>query len=124
MDSNKCLPLDNMPLQLKEAYPWLANPDPGGLQIMFERDVARMVHFKDISDADIKDIKAPALVINGDAEVVLAQHALTLSRILPNGQLAILPGGHGDYIGEICAPDRSSKLPFLVLDMIENFLKE
>ena len=115
--------LDNMPAQLKEAY-LLANSDPAGLQTMFEKDVARMVQFKDISEADVKAIRAPTLVINGDAEVVLAQHALTLSRTLPHGQLAILPGGHGDYIGEICAPDKNNKLPFLVMTIIETFLNE
>ncbi len=29
-----------------------------------------MLAFKDISDADIQAIQAPALVVNGDAEVV------------------------------------------------------
>ena len=37
---------------------------------MFDRDVARMAAFKDISDAQIKAIQAPALVINGDVDVV------------------------------------------------------
>ncbi len=122
-DGFKHASLDNMPAQLKEAY-LLANPDPTDLQTMFEKDVARMVHFRDISDADIKAIQAAALVINGDAEVVLAQHAFNLSRMLPHGQLAILPGGHGDYIGESCARDKSSKLPFLVLAIIETFINE
>ena len=90
---------------------------------MFDRDVARMVAFKDISDADIKAIQAPALVINGHAEMVRAEHALVLSRTLPQAQLAILPGGHGDYIGEICAADKNSKLPDLVTALIERFLE-
>jgi hypothetical protein len=34
-----------------------------------------------------------------------------------------LPGGHGDYIGEICAADKDSKIPALVTAMIEAFLK-
>ena len=38
-----------------------------------------------------------------------------------NIALAILPGGHGDYIGEICSPDKNSKIPALVVDMIEVF---
>jgi hypothetical protein len=63
-------------------------------------------------------------VINGDAEVVDAEHALELSRTLPKAKLAILPGGHGDYIGEICAADRHSIIPVLVSAMIEAFLKE
>jgi pimeloyl-ACP methyl ester carboxylesterase len=113
---------ENMPQPLKDAY-LEANPDPKGLQAMFDRDVAKMVAFKDISDADIQAIQAPALVINGDAEVVCAEHALALSRALPHAQLAILPGGHGDYIGEVCAADKNSKIPALVTAMIEAFLK-
>jgi pimeloyl-ACP methyl ester carboxylesterase len=113
---------DQMPQPLKDAY-LKANPDPKGLDAMFHRDVARMVVFKDIPDELIKKIQAPALVINGDAEAIKAEHAFALSRTLPHAQLAILPGGHGDYIGEICAPDKNSKIPGLVVAMIEEFLK-
>ena len=114
---------DSMPQPLKDAY-LQVNPDPEGLWVMFNRDVARMVSFNDISDTDIRSIQAPALVINADAEVVRAEHALALSHTLPNARLAILPGGHGDYIGEICAPDKCSNLPDLVTAMIEDFLKD
>lgn len=112
---------ESMPQPLKQAY-LEVNPDPRGLETMFHRDVARMVAFKDISDSAIKGIQAPALVINGDAEVVRAEHALELSRALPHTQLAILPGGHGDYIGEICTQDKNSKLPALMLVIVETFL--
>jgi hypothetical protein len=112
-----------MPQPLKEAY-LKANPDPKGLQAMFERDVARMVAFKDIGDTDIQAVQAPALVINGDAEVVRVEHALALSRALPHARLAILPGGHGEYIGEICAADPNSKIPALVIAIIEAFLND
>ena len=116
-------PIEHMPEALKEAY-LKANPDRNGLQAMFDRDVARMRAFKDISDADIKSIQVPALVLNGDVEVVRAEHALTLSRVMPHAQLAILPGGHGDYIGEICSKDIKSNMVQLVASMIEAFLKE
>jgi pimeloyl-ACP methyl ester carboxylesterase len=112
----------SMPQPLKEAY-LKANPDPKGLQKMFDRDVARMVAFKDISDAQIKAIQAPAFVINGDADVVRPEHALELSRLLPHAKLAILPGGHGEYLGEICSTNLNSKIPILVTAMIEEFLK-
>jgi pimeloyl-ACP methyl ester carboxylesterase len=114
--------LENLPHPLKEAY-LKANPDPDGLRAMFDRDVARMVAFKDISDADIQTIQAPALVLNGDAEVVRAPHALALADALPHGKLAILPGGHGEYIGEICAGDKADGTPAFVTAMIEAFLK-
>ncbi|HEV3222059.1 MAG TPA: alpha/beta hydrolase [Puia sp.] len=120
-DGFKHASLENMPEPLQEAY-LNANPDPDGLQRMFDRDVARMKSFKDISDMDIKSIMAPVLIINGDKEVVLAEHTFALSRTLTYARLAILPGGHGDYIGEICAADKKSKIPALVMSMIEEFL--
>ena len=115
--------LESMPKSLQDAY-LNANPDPKGLKAMFDRDVARMIGFKDISDEAIKNIKSPALVINGDAEVVQAEHALLLSRTLPHAQLLILPGGHGDYIGEISASGKNSKLPAMVIALVETFLRD
>lgn len=115
--------LDNMPKPLQEAY-LKANPDPKGLQAMFRRDATRMINFKDIPDTAIQAIQSPALVINGDADVVRTEHSLELSRKLPHAQLAILPGGHGDYIGEICAPGKESKMPEMVIWMINKFLAD
>jgi pimeloyl-ACP methyl ester carboxylesterase len=113
----------SMPRPLKEAY-LKANPDPKGLQKMFDRDVARMTTFKDISDAQIKGIQAPAFVINGDTDVVRPEHAFELSRTLPHARVAILPAGHGEYIGEICSTKPNSRIPLLVTAMIEEFLSE
>jgi len=39
-----------------------------------------------------------------------------------HARLAILPGGHGDYIGEICSPDKNGPVPKLVTAMIDAFL--
>ncbi|MBO9731406.1 MAG: alpha/beta hydrolase [Chitinophaga sp.] len=113
--------LDVMPKELKTAY-LKTNPDPKGLQAMFNRDVARMKAFKDIPEAAIKAIQAPALVINGAAELILPEHALALSRTLSHGQLAIFPGGHGEYMGEAGAPDKSSKEPEAFLIVVNEFL--
>jgi pimeloyl-ACP methyl ester carboxylesterase len=122
-DSMPHASLRDMPKPLQDAY-LEANPDPEGLRAMFDRDVARMLAFQNISDADIQRIQAPALVLNGAAEMVRAEHALALSHALRQAQLAILPGGHGDYIGEICATDKNSPIPSLVTAMIEAFLKQ
>jgi len=32
---------------------------------------------------------------------VKVEHAMELSQLLPHGRLAILPGQHGEYFGEI-----------------------
>lgn len=113
--------LDNMPPQLKEAYKKVA-ADTNGLQVMFARDVQRMLNFKDIPDEKIKAIKAPALIIIGDKDMVTPEHALEMYRLIANSELAIIPGGHGDYIGEITTLKPDFKETDLAVPMIEKFL--
>jgi len=111
--------LDMMPAQLQKAF-LQVNPDRQAMQVMFERDVARMVGFKDIPDAAIQAIQAPALVMNGDQDVTRTEHALALSRLIPHARLAILPGGH-DLLGNADHPD--NRLPTLAVAMIDAFLE-
>ena len=115
--------LENMPEQLKTAYKKVA-PDTNGLQIMHDRDVKRMVNFKDISDEQIKSIKAPTLIIIGDKDVITPEHAIELHRQITNSELAIIPGGHGEYIGEITTIKYDFKESELVVPMIEKFLNK
>lgn len=113
--------LDMMPKPLQDDF-LRVNPDPNALQRMFDRDVARMKAFKDIPDTNIQALQATALVINGDKDVVLPEHALELSKLLPRAELAILPSGHGEYLGEADARNPESKIPLLVTAMIDSFL--
>jgi pimeloyl-ACP methyl ester carboxylesterase len=115
--------LESMPQPLKDSY-LKANNDTAGLVKMFNRDVNRMRNFKDIADSELKNIKAPALIINGDSEMILPEHALKMYRNIPHARLAIIPGGHGEYIGEVCFPNSNSKIPLLVTAMIEEFLNQ
>lgn len=113
--------LDQMPGQLKLAYIEVA-PNTNGLQIMHDRDAKRMVNFKDIPDEKIKSIKAPALIIIGDKDVITPEHAIEMHRMIGGSQLAILPGVHGEYIGEITTLKQGFKEAGLVVGMIEKFL--
>jgi len=61
-------------------------------------------------------------VLNADHDVVLPEQALALFRLLPKAQLEILPGGHGEYLGEIGSQHPNSPLPQLVVATIEEFL--
>ncbi len=99
-DFMKQVKLETMPEQLKTAYKRVA-PDASGLQVMHDRDAKRMVNFKDISDGQIKSIKAPALIIIADKDIITPEHALELHRQIAHSELAIIPGVHGEYIGEI-----------------------
>ena len=113
--------LDNMPEQLKEAHKKVA-ADPNCLQVMHDRDVKRMLNFRDIPDEQIKLIKAPTLIIVGDKDVITPEHAIELHRQIANSELAIIPGGHGQYIGEITTITADFKESDLVVPMIEKFL--
>ncbi|MBS1751540.1 MAG: alpha/beta hydrolase [Bacteroidetes bacterium] len=114
--------LDNMPVELKEAYRQVA-PNPANLQIMHDKDAARMIKFTDIPDEKIKSINAPALIIIGDKDVITPEHAITMHRLIANSSLAIIPGVHGEYIGEITTLQSGSNEAKFVIPMIENFLK-
>lgn len=120
-DFMKQASLDNMPPQLKEAYTKVSTT-PGGLQNMHNKDAKRMVNFTDIPDEQLKAIQAQALVITGDKDVITPEHALELHRLLPNSSLAILPGGHGAYIGEITTITSDFKETDLAVPIIEKFL--
>lgn len=115
--------LDNMPEQLKTGYLHVA-ADPAGLQTMHDRDAKRMLHFKDIPDELIRAVTAPALVMIGDKDIITPEHAIELQRLLPNASLAIIPGGHGEYIGEITTLQPGFREQDLVVPIIEKFLNK
>jgi pimeloyl-ACP methyl ester carboxylesterase len=111
-----------MPQPFKDAFLKI-NPDTNALHKMYERDVARMQSFPDIPEALMKTIKAPAFIISGDADVATPEHAVEMFRLLPHSRVAILPCGHGDYIGEITTQE-DTVLIAATVSMIEKFLKE
>jgi pimeloyl-ACP methyl ester carboxylesterase len=126
-----------MPQALQDAYR-KTSPHPEQLQTFHDKSARRMLEFKDWPADDIRSIRAPTLVIIGDADSVRPEHAVEMFRLLPHAKLAVLPGGHGSYIGEASAatlensqvrfgdqnsPTKSeSKIPGLAAAMIEEFL--
>ena len=111
----------DMPQPYKDAYLKI-NPSQEGVHAMHDRDAKRMLAFKDIPDESIKEIKAPTLVVDGDRDVVRVEHAVQLSRLLPHARLAILPGTHGEYLGEIMTPKVSDRRVGIFADLVAEFL--
>lgn len=89
---------------------------------MHDRDAKRMVNFKDIPDEQIKAITVPTLIIIGDKDVITPEHAIELHRQIANSELAIIPGGHGQYIGEITTITPDFKESDLIVPMLEKLL--
>lgn len=98
------------------------NPDRASLIAMFNKDRERMVHFKDWSDEMLLSINAPALVINGDKDVILPEHAVKMSKLIPNSRLMILPATHGSYIGAAESPATGSWMIAATVAVINDFL--
>lgn len=113
---------EGMPQPLKDAY-LAINPDTNALYAMYKRDVARMQSFTDIAENDIKNIKAPALLITGDNDVVLPEHVVQMHRMMPGSRIAILPGVHGEFIGEITTPQDSLVIK-ATASLVTKFLEE
>jgi pimeloyl-ACP methyl ester carboxylesterase len=96
-----------------------ASHDPDHARRMFELDQQLMLGFQDFEDAVIASISAPTLVVGGDRDVVRADHLVELAGLLPDARLLIVPGGHGDYLGEVLAAGGDPRameatLPFLL----------
>jgi pimeloyl-ACP methyl ester carboxylesterase len=113
---------EQMPQPYKDAYLKI-NPDKDALHRMYERDVTRMQNFKDIKEEDIKSIKAPALIICGNNDVVLPEHAVEMFRQMQKATVTILPGGHGDFIGELTTL-KPGQNEYPAVSIIETFLKD
>jgi pimeloyl-ACP methyl ester carboxylesterase len=117
----KTADIANMPQPLKEAF-LKVNPDPAKLKTMHDKDAERMRHFADVPDTDLRAIRAPTLIVIGDHDIVKPEHALELTRLIPNARLMVLVGGHGDYLGEAIMTQRATRAPELTAGLVEDFL--
>ena len=77
--------------------------DPEHARRMFELDRALMLGFADFPDALVASVTAPTLVVGADRDVVRAGHLVAVAALLPDARLLIVPGTHGDYLGEALA---------------------
>ncbi len=111
----------NMPQPLKDAF-LRVNPDEEQLERMHDKDAARMRSFEDVPDELVRSVRAPTLIVLGDRDVVKPEHALELSRLIPDARLLILPGGHGDYLGEAVMMQSETRYPELTAGLIGEFL--
>lgn len=111
----------NMPQPLKDAF-LRVNPDVQQLKTMHDKDAARMQNFKDVPDDSVRSVRVPTLIVLGDQDIVKPEHAVELTRLIAGARLLILPGGHGDYLGEVVTTQKDTRYPELTAQLIEEFL--
>jgi len=114
---------EQMPQPYKDAF-LKVTPDNAKLLNMFHRCATRMINFKDVPDEQIKSLKCPVLLINGDADVATTEHMHQMSKLIPNCKLEIFPGSHGEYMGEITTLKFGKENSLPIIPVVETFLKE
>lgn len=110
-----------MPQPLKDAF-LKVNPDARKLRTMHDKDLARMRSFQDVPDDAVRSVRASTLILAGDRDVVTPEHAIELTRLIADARLLIVPGGHGDYLGEVTMAESDTRYPELTAALIERFL--
>lgn len=115
--------LDQMPKPYHEAF-LAIKPNSNLLYNMFNKDRNRMMNFKDWSDDALRSIQAPTLILSGDHDVATNEHTVLMSKLIPHAQLAILPGTHGSYFGELLTAVKGSKMTEITAGLVREFLGE
>jgi pimeloyl-ACP methyl ester carboxylesterase len=98
--------------------------DPAHARRMFELDQRLMLGFEDFADELVSSVTAPTLVVGADRDVVRADHLVDLAALLPDARLLIVPGNHGDYLGEVFASGGDDRALRRVLPQLLAFLDE
>jgi pimeloyl-ACP methyl ester carboxylesterase len=115
--------LDDMPDTYKDADRRL-NPEPGHLERLFELDRQRILDFPGWSDDELGTITASTLVVSADRDVVTAGYAARMASVIPRARLLIVPGSHGDYLGEQAASAGDLRTMHATVPFLLRFLGE
>ena len=101
----------NFPV-LKDPYTRVA-PDPSKWPVLVAKLMKMEDDFKGFPAASVKSIKAQTLIMMGDRDAVLPEHAVEVFRLIPNSKLAIFPGG--DHFMLFTSTDKilATLVPFL-----------
>ncbi|MGQ0569177.1 MAG: alpha/beta fold hydrolase [Armatimonadota bacterium] len=91
VEAFKVMKAEDIPKEFREAYVKVA-PDPKQWPTLVAKVMKQALEFKGWRPEEIKSIKAPTLIMIGDADIVRPEHAVEMFRLLPHAQLAVLPG--------------------------------
>ncbi|HET9241568.1 MAG TPA: alpha/beta hydrolase [Oligoflexus sp.] len=111
----------DIPAALREDY--LKNaPQPDKLPLQIQKQMALLNSFEGIPESAMKTISVPTLLLFGDHDLRL-EHLLDMHRLLPHSRMAVIPGGHGAYIGEATSPSNPDMIE-ATLNIVKSFLAE
>jgi pimeloyl-ACP methyl ester carboxylesterase len=73
----------------------------------------------DIALSELRGVRAPALVMHGDYDIVEVEHSAALATTLPDAQLTVVPGS--SHIAPMEKPDLVNRL---ILDFLSDHQPE
>lgn len=111
----------SMPDIYRTAYLAVA-PNPGDLPKLTPKLMEAILSFDGFSDAELAAIKVPTLILQADKDIAPLEPIAAMQRKIPGAQLAVLPGGHGGYLGEVMATTPGSHLPAYTTGIVVEFL--
>ena len=93
--------LSGMPEIYHRAHLAVNGGDAVHLRRMFDSDVDLMVNgFEDFAAGDLARIEARTLILGADDDVPSVESLAWAARTIPGARLMIVPGNHGNYLGE------------------------
>jgi pimeloyl-ACP methyl ester carboxylesterase len=92
--------MTSMPEVYREADREINPDDPDHQRLLFELDQRQMLNFADWSPDELAAMAAPTLFVCADQDVVRAEHTVELAAVTPGARVLVVPGNHGDYLGE------------------------
>lgn len=111
----------DIPAALREDYLKTA-PQPDKLQLQIQKQMDLLNTFQGIPESAMKTISFPTLLLYGDHDLSL-DHLLAMHRLIPNSRMAVIPGGHGAYIGEATTSSDAALIE-ATLTIVKAFLAE
>jgi pimeloyl-ACP methyl ester carboxylesterase len=88
---------------LKGQYDKIA-PDPNKWPVLVAKVKKMALDFKGFTREDMRSIKAPVLIAQGDHDLVRLEHAVEMFRLIPKAELAVFPGG--DHFMILTSPEK------------------
>lgn len=98
---------------MQETYARVA-PEPDHFEVFAAKASAMVTAYEGVADDDLRAIRSPTLLLVGDTDFVLVEHAAQMHDLIPQSQLAVLPGT--THMGLLQRTD-------LVIPMVESFLQ-
>jgi len=98
----------NLPEELHEVYDRVSPDGPEHFPVVLEKMMRMWREEPDIALLELAGVRAPALVMQGDDDIVKVEHSAAVSATLPDAQLAVIPGT--SHMAPLEKPDLVNRL--------------